>query len=63
MKNSVRFIFCLKETLNGKQNNWMCNMSTRCFLVEILLQRHDVEQTEVVYDFLFIFIIRGFTVS
>ena len=35
-------------------------MSTRCFLVEILLQRHDVEQTEVVYDFLFIFIIRGF---
>ena len=36
-KISVRFLFCLQETLNGNQNNLICVMSTRDFLIEILL--------------------------
>ena len=36
-KISVRFIFCLHETLNGNQNNLICDISTRDFLIEILL--------------------------
>ena len=36
-KTLVRFIFCLQETMNGNQNNWICDMSTRGFLTEILL--------------------------
>ena len=52
-KTSVRFIFCLQETLNGNQNNWICDMSTRGFLIEILLHIYNVQQTEVTSDFLF----------
>ena len=36
-KTSVRFIFCLQETLNGNQNNWICDMSITGFQTEILL--------------------------
>ena len=35
-KASVRFIFFLQRTMNGNQNNWIY-MSTRGFLIEILL--------------------------
>ena len=31
-------------------------MSTRGFLIEILLQKYNVQQTEVIYCFLFTFI-------
>ena len=30
-------MFCLQETLNGNQNNWICDMSTRGFLIEIFM--------------------------
>ena len=46
-KTSVRFIFCLQETLeikiNGNQNNWICDMSTRGFPIEILLHIYNVQ--------------------
>ena len=59
-KTSVRFIFCLQETLNGNQNNWICDMSTRGFLIEILLHIYNVQQTEVISGFLFTFITHKF---
>ena len=34
-KTSVRFIFCLHETMNRNQNNWICDISTRGVLIEI----------------------------
>ena len=55
-KTSVRFIFCLQETLNGNQNNWICDMSTRSFLIEILLHIYNAQQIEVISGFLFTFI-------
>ena len=55
-KTSVRFIFCLQETLNGNQNNWICDMSTRGFQIEILLHICNVQQTEVISGLLFTFI-------
>ena len=55
-KTSVRFIFCLQETLNGNQNNWICDMSTRSFLIEILLHIYNTQQTEIISGFLFYFI-------
>ena len=68
---SVRFIFCLQGTLIGNQNNWICDMSTRGFLIEILLHIHNVQQTEVISGSLFTFITYklwehlawGFTIS
>ena len=45
-KTSVRIMFCLLETLNGNQNNWICDMSTRGFLIEILLHIYNVQQTK-----------------
>ena len=70
-KTLVRFIFCLSETLNGNQSNWICDLSRRGFLNEILLHRYYVQQTEVISSFLFSFIthklqeylVRAFTVS
>ena len=56
LQTLVRFIFCLQETLNGNQNNWICDMSTRGFLIEILLHIYNVQQTEVISGFLFTFI-------
>ena len=47
IKTSVRFIFFIQETLNGNQNNWVCDMSTRGFLIEILLHIHNIQQTEL----------------
>ena len=55
-KTLVRFIFCLQETLNRNQNNWICDMSARGFLTEILLHVYNVQQTEVISGFLFTFI-------
>ena len=55
-KISVRFMFFLQETLNGNQNNGMCDISRRGFLIEILLHMHSVQQTEVISGFLFTFI-------
>ena len=51
-----RSIFCLQETLNGNQNNWISDMSTRGFLIEILLHIYNVQQAEVIAGFLFTFI-------
>ena len=70
-KTLVRFIFCLQETLNRNQNNWMCDMSARGFLIETLLHGYNVQQTEVISGFLFTFItyqlwehlVRVFTIS
>ena len=42
--------------MNGNQNNWICDMSTRGFLIEILLHIYNVQQTEVISGFLFTFI-------
>ena len=55
-KTSVTFIFCIKEILNGKQNNWIYDMSTRTFLIEILLHRYIVQQIQVISGFLFTFV-------
>ena len=54
-KTSVRFIFCLQETLNGNQNNWICDMSTTGFQIEILLHIYNVQQTEVISGFYYYF--------
>ena len=32
-KLPFRFVFCLEETLNGKENNLICDMFTRDFLL------------------------------
>ena len=48
--------FALQETLNGNQNNWICDMLTRGFLTEILLHIYNVQQAEVISDFSFTFI-------
>ena len=64
-------MLCLQETLNGNQNNWTCDMSTRGFLIETLLHIYNVQQTEVISGFLFTFInhklwehfVRVFTLS
>ena len=53
MKNFVMLIFYLQETLNRNQNIWICDMSTRGFLIEILLHIYNVQQTEVISGFLF----------
>ena len=55
-KTSVRFIFCLQETLNGNRNSWICDMSTRGFLMETLLHVYNVQQKEVISGFLFTYI-------
>ena len=55
MKN-LDLYFVYTETLNGYQNNWICDMSTRDFLIEILLHIYNVQQTEVISGFLFTFI-------
>ena len=39
------------ETLNGKQNNLICDMSKRGFLIVILLHIYNVRQAEVVWVF------------
>ena len=44
-----------RKTMNGNQNNWICDMSTRGFLTEILLHKYNVEQTEVISSLLFLF--------
>ena len=49
----LRYMFCLQETMNGNQNNWICDMSTRGFLIEILLHICNVQQTDVISGFLF----------
>ena len=41
MKN--RFIFWLQETLNRNQNNWISDISTRGFLIEMLLHTYNVQ--------------------
>ena len=46
----------LQGTMNGNQNNWICDMSTRDFLIEILLHIYNVKQTELISRFLFTFI-------
>ena len=43
-KASVRFIFFLQGTMNGNQNNWICDMSTRGFPIEILLHIYNAQQ-------------------
>ena len=45
-ETSARFIFCLQETLNGNKNNWICDMSIRGFLTEILLHIYNVQQAD-----------------
>ena len=55
-KTSIRFIFCLQETLSGNQNNWKCDMSTRGFLIEILLHVYNLQQAEVISGFSFTFV-------
>ena len=45
-KTSVRFIFFLEGTMNGNQNNWICDMSTRAFVIEILLHIYNVQQAK-----------------
>ena len=55
-KTSVRFIFCSQETLNGNQNNWIYDMSTRGLLIEILFHVYNVQQADVIFGFLFTFI-------
>ena len=42
--------------MNGNENNWICDMSTRGFLIEILLHIYNAQQA-VMSGFLFIFII------
>ena len=49
-------LFCLLETLNGNQNNWICDMLTRGFLIEILLHIYNIQQAEVISGFLFTFV-------
>ena len=69
-KTSVRFIFCLHETMNRNQNNWICDISIRGFLIEILLHIQRPAD-KVMSGFLFTFIthklwehlVWGFTVS
>ena len=46
VKTSFRFVFCLKETLNGKQNNSIWDALTRGFLIEIQLRRYNVGSTQ-----------------
>ena len=36
----------LRETMNENQNNWICDMSTRGFLIEISLHIYNVQQTK-----------------
>ena len=55
-KTSVGFILCLQETLDGNENNWICDMSTRGFLIEVLLHIYNVHQAEVISSFLLTFI-------
>ena len=38
------------------KNNWICDISTRGSLFEILLHIYIVQQTEVIFGFLFTFI-------
>ena len=35
------------------KNNWTCDMSTRGYLIEILLHIYNLQQTEVILGFLF----------
>ena len=44
-KTSARFIF-LQGTMNGNHNNWICDISTRGFLIEILLHIYNAQQTK-----------------
>ena len=39
-------LYFLKGTMNGNQNNWICDMSTRGFLIEILLHIYNAQQTK-----------------
>ena len=55
-KTLVRFIFCLQKTLNGNQNNWKCDMTTRGILIETLLHIYNIQLTEVIPGFVFSFI-------
>ena len=41
---------------HGNQNNWICDLSRRGFLVEILLHIYNVQQAEVISGFLLTFI-------
>ena len=63
--------FVYRKHWMEKKNNWICDMSTRGSLIEILLQIFNVQQTEVIFGFLFTIIthklwehlVRVFTVS
>ena len=43
INNTTSIYFVYRKTLNGKQNNWMGDMSTRDFLIEILLRKYNVK--------------------
>ena len=48
----------------GKQNNWICDISTRGFLIQILLRRYNAEPAEVMsvfFNFYYSQIIRTFS--
>ena len=71
VKTSFRFIFYLYKTLNGNQNNWIHDMSTRRFLIETLLHTYNARHTKLISDFSFTYIthklkehlVRAFTIS
>ena len=40
------YFFFLQGTMNGNQNNQICDMSTRGFLIGILLHIYNAQQTK-----------------
>ena len=40
------FVFFLQGAMNGNQNNWICDISTRGFLIEILWYIYNAQQTK-----------------
>ena len=65
-KTSVRFIYFFQGRMNGNQNNWICDMSTRGLLIEILLHIYHAVERNNLWLFIYFYysqIIRTFTRS
>ena len=45
-KLQLHLYFFLQGTMNGNQNKWICDVSTRGFLIEILLHIYNVQQAK-----------------
>ena len=52
-KLQLDLYFAYRKHWIENQNNLICDMSTRGFLIEILLHIYNVQQTEVISGFLF----------